>query len=128
MWASQLQRRIQEIPGCTYAPAVPHGGVEAELHAADVLLVPSVWEENAPLVLHEAAAAGLRIVASDTGGIPETAPGAALVAPEEVAAWRSAMAAEVRRGRVRALPVLRESVHEHSATLLKRYAELVGRR
>lgn len=126
-WSARLVARIREVPGAEYAPFVPHSEVERELHAADVLCVPSVWEENAPLVLHEAAAAGLRIVASDIGGIPETAPGAALVLPGSVPAWRTALAAEVRGARSRLSPVLRKSVAEHSATLLARYAPLLHR-
>lgn len=39
----------------------------------DVLLIPSEWEENAPLVAVEAAVRGLPAVVSDRGGLPETA-------------------------------------------------------
>jgi len=37
----------------------------------DVLVVPSLWLENSPLVIHEAFAAGVPVVASRIGGIPE---------------------------------------------------------
>ncbi len=37
----------------------------------DVLVFPSVWEENAPIVLREALLAGRPVVASDVGGVPE---------------------------------------------------------
>ncbi len=37
----------------------------------DVLVVPSLWPENSPLVIHEAFMAGLPVVAARTGGIPE---------------------------------------------------------
>jgi glycosyltransferase involved in cell wall biosynthesis len=37
----------------------------------DVLVVPSVWLENAPLVIREAFAAGLPVVASNLGGMAE---------------------------------------------------------
>jgi glycosyltransferase involved in cell wall biosynthesis len=37
----------------------------------DVLVVPSLWHENAPLVIHEAFAAGIPVVASDCGGMAE---------------------------------------------------------
>lgn len=39
--------------------------------SAGVLVVPSVWPENAPLVLLEGMAHGLCVVASASGGIPE---------------------------------------------------------
>ena len=36
----------------------------------DVLVVPSLWPENSPLVIHEAFTHGLAVVAARTGGIP----------------------------------------------------------
>ena len=38
----------------------------------DVLVVPSIWPENSPLVIREAFLAGVPVVASRIGGIPET--------------------------------------------------------
>ena len=37
----------------------------------DVMVVPSLWEENSPLVIHEAHAAGRPVIASSVGGIIE---------------------------------------------------------
>ena len=37
----------------------------------DVIVVPSLWEENSPLVIHEAQAVGRPVVAFAVGGIPE---------------------------------------------------------
>jgi glycosyltransferase involved in cell wall biosynthesis len=46
------------------ARASVYGGI-------DVLAVPSIWPENSPLVIHEAWLAGVPVVASRVGGIPE---------------------------------------------------------
>ena len=46
-----------------------HGG--HALASIDVLVVPSIWPENAPLVIQEAFLAGIPVVASRIGGIPE---------------------------------------------------------
>jgi glycogen(starch) synthase len=43
------------------------------LNGLDVLVIPSEYEENAPLVAVEAAVRGLPAVVSDRGGLPETA-------------------------------------------------------
>jgi glycosyltransferase involved in cell wall biosynthesis len=41
------------------------------LSRAGYLLLPSLWYENAPVVIVEAAAYGLGVIGSDIGGIPE---------------------------------------------------------
>ena len=43
----------------------------AVLSSLDVLVVPSTWRENTPLVVYEAFAAGCPVVASDVDGIAE---------------------------------------------------------
>jgi len=41
------------------------------LSEIDLLVVPSIWQENSPLVIHEAYLAKVPVVASRIGGIPE---------------------------------------------------------
>ena len=43
----------------------------ALLASADYLVIPSLWYENAPVAVIEAAAYGLGVVASRIGGLPE---------------------------------------------------------
>ncbi len=59
----------------------------------DVLVVPSLWWENSPLTVLEALAAGVPVIASRTGGVPEVLPAEAgiLVPPGDVAALRAAI-------------------------------------
>lgn len=45
--------------------------VGAAMDDADVIVVPSVWAENAPLVVLEARGRGRPIIASNLGGLPE---------------------------------------------------------
>jgi len=51
--------------------SVPHEQVSSVLASLDVLVVPSVWVENAPFVIKEAFASGLPVVASNLGGMAE---------------------------------------------------------
>jgi glycosyltransferase involved in cell wall biosynthesis len=49
-----------------------HNGQGAEVYRRfDLLVVPSLWPENSPLVIHEAFMAGVPVVAARVGGIPE---------------------------------------------------------
>jgi GT2 family glycosyltransferase/glycosyltransferase involved in cell wall biosynthesis len=58
-------------PGVRMRGPIPHNEVASALGSIDALVVPSVWPENSPLVIHEAFLAGVPVVASRTGGIPE---------------------------------------------------------
>lgn len=53
----------------------------AQMQLADAVIVPSVWSEPAGFVVIEAMALGVPVVATDAGGIPELAHGAASLAP-----------------------------------------------
>lgn len=48
--------------------------VHAALARTDVLVVPSLWFENRPLVILEALQAGALVLASDLGALPELVP------------------------------------------------------
>jgi len=50
---------------------IAHESVAQALSSIDVLVVPSIWPENSPLVIQEAFLAGVPVVASRIGGIPE---------------------------------------------------------
>ena len=63
--AAAQDPRIRYVGYVTGAEKVEH------LASADHLLVPSLWYENAPLAVVEAAAYGLGLLGSRIGGIPE---------------------------------------------------------
>ncbi|HEY2905172.1 MAG TPA: glycosyltransferase, partial [Vicinamibacterales bacterium] len=50
---------------------IPHERVADVLSTMDVLVVPSIWPENSPIVIQEAFLARLPVVAARVGGIPE---------------------------------------------------------
>ena len=64
------------------------------LHAADVLVLPSLWPENAPFVLREAFAAGVPVLVSDTPALRESVAeevDGRFVLQGDVDAWRAAL-------------------------------------
>ncbi len=60
-----------------YLGRLNHEEVRSCMRNATALLVPSLWHENCPMVIIEALAAGLPIVASRVGGIGEMCQGLA---------------------------------------------------
>jgi GT2 family glycosyltransferase/glycosyltransferase involved in cell wall biosynthesis len=68
------QRQLAPLlarPGVHYAGPIAPADVPRALACLDVLVVPSVWIENAPFVIREAFAAGVPVIASDLGGMAE---------------------------------------------------------
>jgi GT2 family glycosyltransferase/glycosyltransferase involved in cell wall biosynthesis len=82
---------LLSLPGVKRRGPIPHEAVPAALASIDVLVVPSIWAENSPLVIREAFLAGVPVVASRVGGIPEAVVDGVnglLVNPGDVAAMR----------------------------------------
>lgn len=106
-YAATLRATVRH-PAISLAAPVPYDDVGRVLRTFDVLVVPSLWYENSPLVIQEAYALGIPVVASNLGALAEKVadgrtgrlfpPGdaAALatllqdlsVHPEQLAAWR----------------------------------------
>lgn len=69
-YGASLRRRAQGL-GIRFMGAAAREQVPALLAETDVLVVPSLWYENAPLVVTEAFAAGVPVVASRVGALQE---------------------------------------------------------
>jgi glycosyltransferase involved in cell wall biosynthesis len=78
-YAKRLQRTAESTPGVEWRGEVAHPHIPSLLTEHDVLVVPSVWPENSPLIVREATAAGLRVVVPAIGGTRELAPQARVV-------------------------------------------------
>jgi glycosyltransferase involved in cell wall biosynthesis len=67
--------RLRHLAGgdgrITFAGGFAHSGIGDVLRQADVLVCPSLWYENTPLVIYEALAAGVPVVATDLPGMAE---------------------------------------------------------
>lgn len=101
-------RTRAERSGVEIGGKLDRDGVERALARADVLVVPSLWLEVRPLVMIEAYARGLRVLASDLGGMAEIlaegVPGGTFEVGEAGDLAR-ALAAEIDRGPAAASPL-----------------------
>jgi len=69
-YAGRLRQAAQH-PGIEFLGRVPNEQVGQVLADSDVVVVPSVWYENSPIVIQEARAAGVPVVVSGHGALAE---------------------------------------------------------
>jgi GT2 family glycosyltransferase/glycosyltransferase involved in cell wall biosynthesis len=62
---------LLQAPGVRILGPRPHVEIPAAFAEMDVLIVPSIWPENSPIVIQEALLSGVPVVASRIGGMPE---------------------------------------------------------
>lgn len=78
----QAKQQADSDPRIAFLGKLDQAGLAAEFAAADALVMPSLCYENYPLIIIEARAAGLPVVAAKLGGIPEAiGPGDQLFNP-----------------------------------------------
>jgi glycosyltransferase involved in cell wall biosynthesis len=69
-YSRDLRQRSHGLP-VSFRGRYAHHDVATMLSEIDVLVVPSRWLENSPLVIHEAFMARVPVVAAAIGGMPE---------------------------------------------------------
>ncbi|MBX7540903.1 glycosyltransferase [Qipengyuania sphaerica] len=90
---AELKQRYDSLDWVSFDGFVSMEEVGEAMGWADVLLVPSTWQENFPGVIQHAQQSGLPVMASRIGGLPEMVDDrqdGLLVAPGDVAAWKGA--------------------------------------
>lgn len=70
-YVAGLQQSAHGQPNITFSGVFPNAQIGNILAGLDVLVVPSLWYENTPLVVYSAQAARCPVVASDFPGISE---------------------------------------------------------
>lgn len=69
-YSEQLRQQLTNPRTLLMGP-LPHERVRDVLSQTDLLVIPSLWPENSPLTVHEAALAGVPVLVSDIGGLAE---------------------------------------------------------
>jgi glycosyltransferase involved in cell wall biosynthesis len=69
-YVAQLRKTAAALP-VMFRGGFDRDRVDEVYEAFDVLVVPSLWPENSPLVIHEAFMRHVPVVAARAGGIPD---------------------------------------------------------
>jgi len=68
----RFRRQLETIPStCSYVGPYENARVDRLMQSVHAVLVPSIWWENAPVVIEEALANRRPVIASDIGGMAE---------------------------------------------------------
>jgi glycosyltransferase involved in cell wall biosynthesis len=70
-YCAGLAKLANGDPRIQFCGTFPNSAIGEIFSSLDVLVVPSIWYENTPLVIYSAQAAGCPVVASDLGGMAE---------------------------------------------------------
>jgi glycosyltransferase involved in cell wall biosynthesis len=117
-FAVNLRAAVEHTPHARWLGALPAAQIGGLLAEHDVLCLPSTWPENSPLIIREATAAGLRVLASGAGGAKELDPSLRMIPPQSsIATLTGLLDAEVALGRGRRAPLAWPNPDEHAARL-----------
>lgn len=136
---SQFPDYMRELKQAARSSRIRFGGrldraeVWRVLAEVDALAVPSLWYENAPVVIQEAFAAGVPVIASRLGALPEWVRDGVdglCVPPGDIWAWQAALRRLVDEpglvDRLRANIRRPVTLEEHLDQLERLYAEVVS--
>lgn len=77
----ELYDKCRELPGVVYRGSIPNEDLRKELPSFDLLAYPNTFEETSCIAVIEALSAGLRVLTSNLGALPETTEGLARMYP-----------------------------------------------
>lgn len=115
--ADGLDPTVREEVRAAGATLVEPAAIETLLEGASLTVVPSQWQEPFGRVAWESLARGVPVLASRSGGLPESVPASSLVAPRgDVGAWEAGVAA--RLGDTERWSAQAGTARAHAQTLL----------
>jgi len=116
-FADTVKAEAAADPRVTWLGPIPPQEMSALLQRHDVLVLPSIWPENSPLIVREATRAGLSVIASAQGGARELVPAGTFVGSDDD--LLKSLEAAVSAGRVRHPPAEWPSPTAHAEVLLR---------
>ena len=133
-YVASLEKKAAGLP-VTFEGVFERGAIADVFAEVDVLVVPSIWLENSPLVIHEAFMAGVPIVGARIGGISDLVrhgENGLLYEPQSAAALADLLQGLLEdRGQVQRLsteaPTVK-TIGDDARAWESTYAELVWRR
>ena len=131
-YAGQLVRGAAGLP-VVFGGRVDHDRIGEVLGGLDVLVVPSRWLENSPLVIHEAFQAGVPVIGAAIGGIVDllATGGGVCVPPDDAPAIAHAIGrlidAPSELDALRATIPAVKSIGDDADQWRRRYAALLPR-
>lgn len=126
-------KKIANPDNTFFEGTVPNEEVGRVLARTDVVVVPSVWYENSPVVIQEAFAAGVPVIGSQIGALAEKIRhdiNGLLCMPSDVGALREAICSFIRRSeqlqlfRMHIPPA--KAIEEHVDKMQRVYRSLTG--
>ena len=70
-YLNDVLARIERLPCARWLGTFPPGDIHRVMASFHALVLPSLWQENAPLVVHAAHQAGRPVIASDLEGLAD---------------------------------------------------------
>jgi glycosyltransferase involved in cell wall biosynthesis len=117
-----LYERCRATPGIEYRGAVPQPALAKELSASSILAYPNTFAETSCIAVMEALAAGMLVLTSDLGGLPETCNGFARLLPPIAKPNRTAE--QYAMDYAKALDqVIRDWKSDHGGMMKKRFEQ-----
>jgi len=76
-----LYEKCNQLPNVFYRGSIPNEELRNELPSFDILAYPNTFEETSCISVIDALSAGLRVITSNLGALPETTEGLARIYP-----------------------------------------------
>ena len=125
-WKNQIDDLVNSTPNAEYKGTFSDEKRSSVYADAHVLVVPSIWEENSPLIVREGVAAGLHVIGTLGGGVGEIDPCATLVPPNDSRALSEAMRNISELGKQRRTDKKDWPIEIHTQELAVQYALAMG--